>query len=161
MYNKRWASYKLFQVRKIVLEVAFNKITRNPNIKRLNVCNNEFLCTAYADDTTFLLQNEKSTTEVLNNFNIMSQFSGLKINKSKCEIAGIGVMKGVKVALCGGECVNLLTNAIKILGIYFSYNKKLKNKKNFLDHITKLQKVINIWKMRNLSLLGKIISLKR
>ena len=90
----------------------------------------------------------------------MSQFSGLKINKSKCEVAGIGVMKGVKVALCGVECVNLLTNAIKILGIYFSYNKKLENENNFLDHITKLQKVINIWKMRNLSLLGKITIFK-
>ena len=63
----------------------------------------------------------------MNNFNIMSQFSGLKINKSKCEVAGIRVMKGVKVALCGVECVNLLTNAIKILAIYFSYNKKLEN----------------------------------
>ena len=30
----------------------------------------------------FFLQNEKYVTEVLNNFNIMSQFSGLKINKS-------------------------------------------------------------------------------
>ena len=57
----------------------------------------------------------------------MSQFSGLKIDKSKCNVAGIGVMKGVKVALCGVESVNLLTNAIKILGIYFSYNKKLKH----------------------------------
>ena len=111
-------------------------------------------------DTTFSLQNEKSATEVLNNFNIMSQFFGLRINKSKCEVAEIGVMKRVKVALCGVECVNLLTNAIKILVIYFSYNKKLENEKNFLDNITKLQKVINIWKMRNLSLLGKI-SLKR
>ena len=51
----------------------------------------------------------------------MSQFSGL--NKSKWEVAGIGVMKEVKVALCGVECVNLLTNAIEILCIYFSYNK--------------------------------------
>ena len=51
----------------------------------------------------------------------MSQFSGL--NKSKWEVAGIGVMKEVEVALCGVECVNLLTNAIEILGIYFSYNK--------------------------------------
>ena len=93
----------------------------------MNVCNNDFLDTAYADDTTFFLQNEKSAIEVLNNFNIMSQFSGLKINKSKCEVAGIRVMKGVKVALCGVECVNLLTNAIKILAIYFSYNKKLEN----------------------------------
>ena len=125
----------------------------------MNVCNNDFLYTAYADDTTFFLQNEKSATEVLNNFNIMSQFSGLKINKSKCEVAGIGVMKGVKVALCGVECVNLLTNTIKILGIYFSCNKKL-DEMNFLDQITKLLKVINIWKMRKLSLLGKLAVFK-
>ena len=45
----------------------------------------------------------------------MSQFSGLKINKSKCQVTGTGVMKGVKVALGGVELVNLLTNAIKIL----------------------------------------------
>ena len=77
----------------------------------------------------------------------MPQLSGLNINKSKCGVAGTGVMKGVKVALCGVECVNLLTNAIKTLGIYFSYSKKLENKKNILEHITKLQKVINIWKM--------------
>ena len=37
----------------------------------------------------------------------------------------------VKVAGCGVECVNLLNNAIKILGIYFSYNKKLKNQNGF------------------------------
>ena len=40
-------------------------------------------------------------------------------------------MKEVKAAVCGVECVNLLTNAIKILIIYLSYNKKLENEKNF------------------------------
>ena len=53
------------------------------------------------------------------------------------------------------------TNSIKILGTYFSYKKKLKNEQNLLDHITKLQKVRNIWKMRYLSLLGKITIFKR
>ena len=55
----------------------------------------------------------------MNNFNIMSQFSDRKIKKSKCEEAGMGVMKGIKVAPCGVECVNLLNNTIKILGVYF------------------------------------------
>ena len=87
------------------LEIAFIKIKRNANIKSLNVCNNDFLYTAYADDTTFFLQNEKSAAEFLNNFNIMAQFFGLKANKWKCEVAEIRVMKGVKVALCGVECV--------------------------------------------------------
>ena len=125
----------------LFLEIAFIKIKKNPDIKSLSVCNNDFLYTAYADDNACFFQNEKSTTEVLNNFDIISHFSGLKINKSRCEVAGIGVMKGIKVALCGVESVNLLTSAFKILGIYFSYNKKLENENNFLDHITKLQKV--------------------
>ena len=56
------------------LEIAFIKIKRNANIKSLNVCNNDFLYIAYADDTTFFLQNEKSATEFLNNFNIILNF---------------------------------------------------------------------------------------
>ena len=35
--------------------------------------------------SSFFLQNENSAKEVLNNFNNMSQFSGLKISKSNCE----------------------------------------------------------------------------
>ena len=97
------------------------RIKKKPNIKNVSVCNNDFLYTAYTDDITFFLQNEKSATEFLNHFNIMSQFSGL--NKSKWEVAGMGVMTEVEVALCGVECVNLLTNAIEILGLYFSNNK--------------------------------------
>ena len=58
----------------LILEIAFIKIKQNPNIKSLNVCNNDFLYTVYADDTTFFLQNEKSATEVLNNFNIVLIF---------------------------------------------------------------------------------------
>ena len=57
-------------------------------------------------------------------FKHFSQFSGLKPNKSKCEIASIGVLKGVKVALCGIRCVNLYKGTIKILRIYNSYNKQ-------------------------------------
>ena len=76
----------------------------------------------------------------MNNFNIKSQFSSLKINKSKCELGGIGVMKGVIVALCGVECVNLLTKANKILGIYLSYNKKLENEKNLFRSYNKTSK---------------------
>ena len=49
-----------------------------------------------------------------------SFFSGLKINNAKCEINGIGVRKGVKMALCGMECIDLTDDVIKVLGNYFS-----------------------------------------
>ena len=77
-------------------------------------------------------------------------FSGLKINHAECEIAGIGVKKGVKMALCGIKWIDLTDDVIKILGIFFSYNKKLEQEKNFLNHIVKIQNNLKLWKLRNL-----------
>ena len=59
-------------------------------IKVLFLFDYEFLYTAYADDTTFFLTNEKSVMEVMKSFDNFCLFSGLKVNRSKCEIAGIG-----------------------------------------------------------------------
>ena len=60
--------------------------------------------TAYADDTTlFFLSNEKSVMVVTQIFEHFSIFSGLKPNKFKCEIASIGVLKGVQIVLFGME----------------------------------------------------------
>ena len=54
------------------------------------------------------------------------------------------------------KCVNLNNGVIKMLGICYSYDKKLKNEKNFLSHIIKHQNISSMWRMRNLFYLGKI-----
>ena len=45
--------------------------------------------------------------EVMNAFDKFSLVSSLKPNEAKCEIAGIGVLKGVSLALCGKDCIDL------------------------------------------------------
>ena len=82
--------------------------------------------------------------------------SGLEPNKSKCEIAGIGSLKGVNVALCGLKSVNLMNETVKILGCHFSYNRTLQQESNFKKHISKIENILKIWRMRNLTLEGKI-----
>ena len=77
----------------------------------------------------FFIKNISSTTEIIKTFDYLSLFSGLKINKTKCKIARIGVLKGVKLALCGMKCVDLNNYVIKILQICYSYDKKLENEK--------------------------------
>ena len=84
----------------LVLEIAFIFIKENKNIKGTNIFGNIFLYSAYADDTTFFLSDEDSVIEVINAFHKFSLVSGLKPNEAKCEIAGIGVLKGVSLALC-------------------------------------------------------------
>ena len=63
-----------------------------------------FQYATYTDSTTFFLKDTKSVIELMNIFDTFLKFSGLKSNKSKCEIAGIGALKGVQVALCGITC---------------------------------------------------------
>ena len=72
------------------------------------------------------------------NFLFFSGLNNAKINNEKWETTGIDVTKGVKMGHCGMVCINLTDGVIKILGIYFSYNKKLEQEKNFLNHIVKI-----------------------
>ena len=74
----------------LALEIVFLIIKANQSIKLFNIFDYDFLYTAYADYTTFFIRNKNSVLELLNVFNIFSVISGLKPNKSKCEIAGIG-----------------------------------------------------------------------
>ena len=103
----------------------------------MNIFKHEFLYTAYADDTTFFLKDRNSIIELMSELNTFSNFSGLKPNKTKCEIAGIGVLNGVQVTLCGMKCVNLNNETVEILGVHFLYNKNLEQDKNFCEHIVK------------------------
>ena len=72
----------------------------------------------------------------MSELNTFSNFSGLKPNKTKCEIAGIGVLNWVQVALCGMKCVNLNNKILKMLGVHFSYNKNLE-RNNFFPNMSK------------------------
>ena len=92
-------------------------------------------------------------------FPFFPDFSGLKPNLSKCEIRGIGVLKWVQVAVCDMCCVDLKNDTLKT-GTHFSYNEKLKEEKNFYTTVANIQRVLKIWKIRNLTLEGKIVIFK-
>ena len=77
---------------------------------------------------------------MVNRFHIFSRFSGLRANLSKFEIAGIGVLKGVKVAVCGLQCAELVLDTMKILGTHFSYNEKLKKERNICLILANIQR---------------------
>ena len=61
-------------------------------------------------------------------FNLFSKFSDWKPSMLKCEVAGIGSLKEVKVAVCGIKYIDLTTETSKILGVHFSFNHIRKHK---------------------------------
>ena len=108
------------------------------NIKGTEIFKHVFLYTAYADNSTFFLRYIPSVKELINNLNQFDHFSGLKSNIKKCEIVGLGCLKGVTKTVCGLKCVDLLNDTIKILSIHFSYKKKVQMQKSS-NYITKIK----------------------
>ena len=93
----------------------------------------------------------------MNIFDTFSIYSGSKPNKSKCKTASIDILKGMSMGLCGMECIILSKNSVKVLWIYFSYNKKIENEENVIKHIKKLRMFLfKIWRTRHLAVQGKI-----
>ena len=81
----------------------------------------------------------------------------MKPSHEKCEIASTEVLKSVTVTVCGVKCIDLCNDTITIIGIGFSYSREKGNEKKFLESITKIQNVLKIWRMRGITLEGKII----
>ena len=71
-----------------------------PNIKGLNIFNHNYLYTAYAEDTTSFLNNQKSIRELMITFKSFSKFFGLKPNILKCEVARMGSLERFKTTVC-------------------------------------------------------------
>ena len=49
------------------------------------------------------------------------------------------------------EYIDITDDITKILGIYFSYNKKIEQE---------IQNILKLWKLRNLTIEGRIVVLK-
>ena len=58
------------------------------------------------------------------------------------------------------ECIDLMVNAIKIIGVYYSHDENFEKQKNFINLVLKIEKLIRLWRMWNLSITSKITVLK-
>ena len=97
----------------LALEFLFF-IKNNENIKLIEIFKYVFfVCTAYAVDYNFFLRDILSVKELINSFNQFYHFSSLKASIKKCEIAGIGSLKGVREALYGLKCVDFSNDKLR------------------------------------------------
>ena len=144
----------------LCLEILFLLVKANHKIRGVNVFQYTYLYTAYSDDATFFLKNKNSIRQIMETFHTFSQYSCLKNKYKKCENAGIGALKSVKVAVCGMKCVDLCKDTIRLTCIHFSYKKTKQDETNFFETISKIQNALKIWRMQSLTLEGKIMMIK-
>ena len=104
----------------------------------------------YANDTTLILANEFSITKAFRTINIFEKATGSRLNAQKTEGLWIGSSKGRS---SGPVDITWVTDKLKILGVYFGVIDLIHA--NWDNHVTKLEKRLNMWKSRTLSLKGK------
>ena len=136
----------------LALEILLCAIRQDPNIQGITISeDNEIKLSSFADDCTYFLKNENSAILLIDKINEFSLISGLEINKSKSECLYVGneIEPGENVA--GIPYVDML----KILGFYFGHSKVICEYNNFYNKLAKMQKILNIWRQRHITIFGK------
>ena len=92
---------------------------------------------------------------VVKAFDLYGKASGAKPNKSKSEILVLDRGKISKTELKDLE-IKECDEIVQLLGIWIGKNKKACELLNWENKVNKITKILNFWKMRNLSLHGKM-----
>ena len=98
-----------------------------------------------------------SAERALETINVFGNFSGLVLNVEKTKAFWLGKWMNNRTKQLGMKWMNTPT---KLLGIYGSYDEKGNNQMNFNFKVQNLQKNLDIWKSRGLTLYGKVLLIK-
>ena len=120
------------------------------------VIDKEIKLDAYADNGRFFLKDLQSLYTTLDIMEEVGMFSSLKLNLQKSEACWIGASRFNTNTSTNCIWVNLVNNKIRILGTYISYNKQLADQYNFVNVTTDTKNILSIWRLRGLSLAGRI-----
>ena len=140
----------------VVLELLLISIRADENIVGIKVCKNEVKLTAYADDASYFLKDKESARYLLTKIEQFSKISGLEINRTKSECLLLDFELGIDKDEASLFGIPIVEN-LKILGHYFGKNKMICEYNNFYSKLKLIEKIIQTWKQRSLSLLGKNI----
>ena len=135
------------------IELLSRCIKNHPTVNGIQVNKHELKISQYADDTTVFVRDLDSVTSLLRVLNEFKELSGLEINTTKTEAMWLGEWKDRTDEPFGFKWPKEPINA---LGVSFSYNQECANRLNFGEKIFNLEKTLNTWQRRNLTLYGKI-----
>ena len=99
------------------------------------------------------MKSVKALFTLLENFEKCSE---LKVNQRKTEAMRLGASRNDNASPLGLKW----KKCVKALGIYYTYDNKELDQKNFFDKLASVEKEINLWKWRGLSLYGKVTIIK-
>ena len=145
----------------LVAEIIAINIRNDDNIKGIKINDTEYKINLMADDTTLALRNIKSLSKAILNFERFELCSGLKLNLNKTVIIPIGSTKNIKINLpIHLAQISVKHGPFKALGVWFTDKEEESIKLNYNDRLKKMQTLLSMWRVTNLSLKGKITILR-
>ena len=113
-----------------------------------------------ADDLTGFLKDNLSLVNFLKLIEDYGFCSGLKINHDKSEIMLLGNCFSTLQQDNSVSCNLKIKKVVNILGVYFTYDLRAKQKLNVDDLISSIQQKLRIWRWRDLTIMGRIQMVK-
>ena len=145
----------------LAIEILGISIRNNKLIKGIQIGNQEFKMSMYADDTTcFLNGDSESITNLFNTLDSFSKFSGCKVNILKSEGIWLGSLKGSQEKPYAQKGLVWKQSTFSCLGIQFSLDLNRLFDLNFNGRLCKIEQLLNCWRSRWLSLIGKVTVIK-
>ena len=126
----------------------------NKNIQGILVGKEEIKFEMFADDVTAFLRNTRSFEARFHTADLFSKCSGLEINPDKTECMVLGNHVSSTVATVSKNI--RMKDTIKILGVYFTYNDSQRKRLNFDEILRSIKEKLQMWKWRDLTILGRI-----
>ena len=148
----------------ICIDPLIRNIEQNPNIPALDITQGCAVKTlAYADDVAIITLNDNEVTQnIFNEYNKLTNMSGLVLNADKTEILNL-CPRGKQLTCSVYDNTHLEIShksSITICGNHLSLDSTIAYEHNISDKIAKLIIQLNKWKGRNLSINGKMIIVK-
>ena len=145
----------------LIIETMAISVRQNKNIKGIPVEGSELKISLLADDSTcFLDGSSDSFNHLFTTLNSFAKRSGCKVNLSKSNAIWIGTKKGSQYFPFLNEGLIWKSNQFKALGINFSINTGSMYNLNYRVKLNQIESVLNCWRTRNLTLIGKICVIK-
>ena len=142
----------------INVEILAIMLRQNKNINGIFINQTEHKLVQYADDLTVSVRDTQSVHEVLNVINNFSKCSGLCLNYKKTKGIWLGSLKDLGYRQFSN--VTWTGKPVKCLGVYIGHNKEQCYKLNWGIKLEKIEKLLQNWWKRRLTLYGKVHVIK-
>ena len=140
----------------IAVEILTNSIRNDKLITGTNFKGREYKLSQYADDTSCLVRDEKSVEKLFEKLEAFRECCGLELNRLKTEALWLGKTRPQSTNLSN---INWPKKCV-CLGVSFLYDSEASTKDNFEKKFVALEKCLNVWSSRDITLFGKITIIK-